>query len=97
MASWSNTTGYELEEFVNEFYNFLIEEKCGYLEMFSELEIQIEGWFRGELMRYFKRNKIEFTDYNREVKNNRNIIDFKINIDEQGYWIELKHILVGKK
>ncbi|PYB68566.1 hypothetical protein DMB44_04325 [Thermoplasma sp. Kam2015] len=87
----------KFEEQVEDFYNYLIKEKCEYLQLFSTLEIQIEGWFRGELMRYFKRNKIELTVYNREVKNNGNIIDFKINTDAQEYWIELKHILVGKQ
>ncbi len=32
------------------------------------LRIQREGWFRGELMKYFDENVHELTNKNREVK-----------------------------
>ncbi|MGC8622214.1 MAG: hypothetical protein ACP5U0_09895 [Caldisphaera sp.] len=92
----------KFEEQVEGFYNYLINEKSEHLRLFSTLEIQIEGWFRGELMRYFEKNleekEIKLTTENREVpisEGSRKKVDLKIPVDNMNYWIELKHILVG--
>ncbi|WMT55298.1 hypothetical protein [Acidiplasma sp.] len=37
----------ELEHEISSFYNELINSKKEYLQLFSRLQIQIEGWFRG--------------------------------------------------
>ena len=91
----------KFEEYVGEFYNYLIDYKYEYLQLFSNLEIQIEGWFRGELMCYFEAEKnIKLTTKNREVRISEESgkkVDFKIPIDKQCYWIELKHIIVGEQ
>ena len=58
----------EFEHEIRTFYNELINSKKEYLQLFSRLQIQIEGWFRGELMKYFNDNVHELTNKNREVK-----------------------------
>ena len=85
-------------ELIENFYTYLIESKQEYLSLFSKLQIQIEGWFRGELMNYFEHHNIEMSTENREIRINedsRRKVDLKIQIDNEFYWIELKHILVG--
>ena len=88
----------DLENLIIGFYNELTEKKQDYLILFSKLQIQIEGWFRGEFMNYFKNKNVEMTTENREVKisdNDRRKVDIKIKLNNEFYWIELKHILVG--
>ena len=93
-------------EKIKEFYTFLTDEtghnesNTIYLKLFSKLQIQIEGWFRGELMTYLERKKIEMKVENREVRisnTERKKVDLKIKINNRYYWIELKHILVGSQ
>ena len=80
---------------IENFYNDLLDGKnVRYLELFSKLQIQIEGWFRGELMNYIDRNHCGMTVENREVpipNDKRKKVDLKI----YDYWVELKHGLVG--
>ena len=74
------------------------ENKKDYLMIFSDLQIQIEDWFRGELMNYLKNEKIKMTVYNREAPindNSRRKVNLRIEVNNEFYWIELKHILVG--
>ena len=88
----------KFEKLIKNFYTYLIESKQEYLSLFSKLQIQIEGWFRGELMNYFEHHNIEMSTENREIRINedsRRKVDLKIQIDNEFYWIELKHILVG--
>ena len=85
-------------ELIKNFYTYLTESKQEYLLLFSKLQIQIEGWFRGELMNYFEHHNIGMSTENREIRINedsRRKVDLKIQIDNEFYWIELKHILVG--
>ena len=85
-------------ELVENFYTYLMKSKQEYLSLFSKLQIQIEGWFRGELMNYFEHHNIEMSTENREIRINedsRRKVDLKIQIDNEFSWIELKHILVG--
>ena len=88
-------------EFVSEierFYNRLVIEKGDYLSLFSELQIQIEGWFRGELFNYIDKKVISMSTENREAKigeEERKKVDLRIKLNNKFYWIELKHLLVG--
>ena len=80
------------------FYNCLIKDKSKYLVLFSRLETQMERWFMGELMHYFEETEnIELTTENREVSINGKKVDLKIPICGQDFWIELKHIFVGRQ
>lgn len=45
----------KLENDISLFYNELINSKKEYLQLFSALQIQIEGGFRGEIMHCFKK------------------------------------------
>ena len=101
----------KLENDIMEFYKILINNKKEYLQLFSKLQIQIEGWFRGELMNYFNEHVHELTNKNREVppcdmgnnngqkpdmeSNERQKVDLRLELDGKHYWIELKHILIG--
>ena len=92
----------KLENDIMEFYKILINNKREYLQLFSKLQIQIEGWFRGELMNYFKNCDYKMTTKNREVPINegdRKKVDLKIGDSNEfeSYWIELKHLLVGNQ
>ena len=92
----------KLENDIIEFYKILINNKKEYLQLFSKLQIQIEGWFRGELMNYFKNCDYKMTTKNREVPINegdRKKVDLKIgdSNESESYWIELKHLLVGNQ
>ncbi len=98
----------EFENIIKEFYSCLTgetekcESKSEYLELFSELEIQIEGWFRGEFMNFLKLKGITIGPKNREIRINetsRKKVDFKIKMKDgsPNYWIELKHILIGSQ
>ena len=90
---------WEFKSLIEKFYSSLRGgSKREYLMLFSDLQIQIEGWFRGELMNYLKNEKIKMTVYNREVPindNNRRKVDLRIEVNNEFYWIEIKHILVG--
>ena len=85
-------------ELIENFYTYLIESKQEYLSLFSDLQIQIEGWFRGELMNFLRNNNIDITVENREIRINTRThkkTDFKLEFTNEIYWIELKHLLVG--
>ena len=101
----------KLETDIRLFYEELIHSRKEYLQLFSELQIQIEGWFRGELMHYFDKNVHKMTNKNREVPpcddtahdeklpdkegNKRQKVDLILKLNDEYYWVELKHILVG--
>lgn len=88
----------KLENDISSFYNELINSKKEYLQLFSDLQIQIEGWFRGEIMHYFKKSNYKMTTENREVpvtNEERKKVDLKVELNNVSYWIELKHLLVG--
>ena len=90
---------WEIESLMGRFYSSLKEvNKRDYLMLFSDLQIQIEGWFRGELMNFLKNNNIDITVKNRESRINNcthKKADFKLEFTDEIYWIELKHLLVG--
>lgn len=88
----------EFEHEISSFYEELIDGKKEYLKLFSRLQIQIEGWFRGELMNYLDGPDHNMTTENREVLLNdegRKKADLKVEFDKKSYWVELKHLLVG--
>ena len=92
----------KLENDIIEFYKILINNKKEYLQLFSKLQIQIEGWFRGELMNYFTNCNYKMTTKNREFPINegdRKKVDLKIgdSYESESYWIELKHLLIGNQ
>ena len=62
----------KFEDVVKNFYTYLKENKQEYLLLFSRLQIQIEGWFRGELMNYLDQPKKDMSYKNREVPLNDN-------------------------
>ena len=90
---------WEFKSLIGRFYSSLKEvNKRDYMMLFSDLQIQIEGWFRGELMNFFRNNNIDITVKNRESRintNTRKKADFKLEFTDEIYWIELKHLLVG--
>ena len=88
----------EFEHEISSFYEELIDGKKEYLKLFSRLQIQIEGWFRGELMNYLDGPDHNMTTENREVLLNdegRKKADLKVEFHKKSYWVELKHLLVG--
>ena len=90
---------WQIKNTIEKFYSSLTSEnKKDYLTLFSDLQIQIEGWFRGELMNYLKNEKLEMTVSSREIRVNnekRKKVDLRVKINNEFYLIELKHILVG--
>ena len=90
---------WEFKSLIERFYSSLKEvNKRDYLMLFSDLQIQIEGWFRGELMNFLRNNNIDITVKNRESRintNTRKKADFKLEFTNEIYWIKLKHLLVG--
>ena len=90
---------WEFKSLIERFYSSLKEvNKRDYLMLFSDLQIQIEGWLRGELMNFLRNNNIDITVKNRESRINdetRKKADLKLEFTNEIYWIELKHLLVG--
>ncbi len=90
---------WEFKSLIEKFYSSLTGgSKREYLMLFSDLQIQIEGWFRGELMNFLRNNNIDITVKNRESRINdetRKKADLKLEFTNEIYWIELKHLLVG--
>ena len=90
---------WEFKSLIERFYSSLKEvNKRNYLMLFSDLQIQIEGWFRGELMNFLRNNNIDITVKNRESRINdctNKKADFRLEFPNEIYWIELKHLLVG--
>lgn len=73
------------------------------LSCFCDYGVQLEGWFKGELLFFFnnlKNSKVIY-DFDREVKSPvaNNKIDFKLELKINNrieiVWLELKHWLIG--
>ena len=70
---------------------------------FCDYGVQLEGWFKGELLFFFNnlKNSRELNDFDREVKSPvlNNKIDFKLEFQIENrneiVWLELKHWLIG--
>jgi hypothetical protein len=67
------------------------------LKCFSALGVQVEGWFKGELLFLLSKLKNEglINAYDREIKIKRGKIDLSINKNGSHHYIELKHWLCG--
>ena len=59
----------DLEVAIQDFYDELTEKKQDYLILFSKLQIQIEGWFRGEVFNYLQGKTIQGTKINMTTEN----------------------------
>jgi len=73
------------------------------LNCFCDHGVQLEGWFKGELLLFFSnlKNSKVIDDFDREVKSPvaNNKIDFKLELQIDNrieiVWLELKHWLIG--
>ena len=67
------------------------------LECFSRYEVQVEAWFKGEMLAFLGRMKItgRIVGFEREVSVGRKKIDFAIDVASGRHWVELKHWLIG--
>lgn len=68
-----------------------------HLSCFHDLEVQVEGWFKGELLFLLARLKREglLQDFKREIKIDHGRVDLSITIEDAPHWVELKHWLCG--
>jgi hypothetical protein len=66
---------------------------------FKQQEVQVEGWFKGELLFLLSRLKDEglISGFGREAggAQGRSRVDVSVVLDDVTHWIELKHWLVG--
>jgi len=80
-----------------------LDTKKDILSCFCDHGVQIEGWFKGELLFFFSNLKKagQLRDFDREVKSpvTNNKIDFKLELQigskNEIAWLELKHWLLG--
>ena len=87
---------------IQDFYGVL-NSHSKYLEIFCNYGVQLEGWFKGELLSYFheQKNTHRISDFDREVLcgQGKKKIDFRIDIYSgnigEVHWIEVKHWLIG--
>ena len=68
-------------------------------ERFAKFGVQLEGWFKGELLNALDELKEEgrIQRIDREVKVGSGRVDLTLDIDGTRNWIELKHWLIGKQ
>jgi hypothetical protein len=64
---------------------------------FREQEVQVEGWFKGEILFLLTalRRRGMVQNFDRETGSNGAKVDLMLRIAETSHWIELKHWLVG--
>ena len=87
----------KFEDVVKNFYTYLTENKQEYLLLFSRLQIQIEGWFRGELMNYLDQPKKDMSYKNREVPlkdHEKGKVDLKIKFNRLMIRFRINQILI---
>lgn len=100
-------TKFTIIDLIQEFNEYLHTRKS-ILNCFSKYGIQVEGWFKGELLAYLDKKLQEgsIVGVDREISfstdiNNRKKIDLKITLDDNGVkienWFELKHWLIGNQ
>ncbi len=88
----------KFKELVKNFYAYLTGNKQKYLSLFFDLQMQIERWFMGELIKHIDDKFFKMGIENREASlpnDKRKKVDLKIELNGEVYWIELKHIFVG--
>ena len=66
------------------------------LRCFCDRGVQVEGWFKGEMLAFLERER---ADFDREVKigPDRKKIDFQVTLLSEPARIELKHWLIGNQ
>jgi hypothetical protein len=69
------------------------------LTCFCDMGIQVEGWFKGELLALLGSLRTQglVIDFDREVKSHGRKIDLAVTTKTEFHWIELKHWLVGRQ
>lgn len=67
------------------------------LQSFCRHGVQLEGWFKGELLTLFDRLQAEriIGDLDREVRLGNGRIDLHLTLEDGAHWVELKQWLVG--
>lgn len=91
---------------MNNIINFIkqhFDSKFEYIQIFTENDVRVEGWFKGELLYLFTQMKTQglITDFEREknihVGNKRFQVDFSVTIGENENLIELKTLSIGQR
>jgi hypothetical protein len=69
------------------------------LVCFSEMGVQVEGWFKGELLTLLSSLRTQglVADFDREVETRGGRIDLTVKIEAELHWVEVKHWLIGKQ
>jgi len=70
-----------------------------HLVCFCETGVQVEGWFKGELLTLLSslRGQELIRDFDREVEIPCGNVDLTVRTESDLHWIELKHWLIGKQ
>lgn len=76
------------------------EQKEDYFSVFAQQDTRLEGWFKGELLLFFEKQKQQevISQYQCEVQppHSSKRIDFKIDLQNQEYWLELKVLSISQ-
>ena len=69
-------------------------------KLISDLQMQVEGWFKTEFLYYLKGKKMDIGVENRECKVSEEIrrkTDIRIPLKNYNCYVELKHIILGEQ
>jgi hypothetical protein len=76
------------------------QQKSDYFSVFAQQDTRLEGWFKGELLLFFEKQKQKevVIKYQCEVQppHSPERIDFKIDLQNQEHWLELKVLSIGR-
>lgn len=75
-----------------------LQEHENYLKCFYSHAVQVEGWFKGELLLLLENMKAErkIIGFDREIPSlKRKKIDLAIDLKDGRHWVELKHWFIG--
>ncbi|MDR7531083.1 MAG: hypothetical protein QN213_09975 [Armatimonadota bacterium] len=65
------------------------------LRCFYELQMQVEGWFKGELL--FVLRTVHIAPFDREARLERGRVDLTVTLDGATHYVELKHWHIGRQ
>lgn len=65
------------------------------LRCFYELQMQAEGWFKGELL--FVLRTVHIAPFDREARLERGRVDLTVTLDGATHYVELKHWHIGRQ
>jgi hypothetical protein len=70
-----------------------------HFDCFCRYGVQLEGWFKGELLVAFDamRRERHIDDFDREVRVGKKQVDFRLDIATAYHWVELKFWLIGRQ